>query len=186
MIFGNTEIFAIDTEVCEEWHHSGIGWFTLIIRGLRYGVLERDASALGCSFDAISDRLSMRGGHVFSFANLEAAQIADALRLAIYAPDGDARYDMPVPKEDFAAAVHESRIEWAPDGDEAFDDGSFVLQIDLGEMVRIIGFRSATDDYLHDPATLREVTLEADTFYRILQLCSEWFTSKDFGKGRNA
>ena len=49
---------------------------------------------------------------------------------------------------------------WAPDGDEPFDDASYVLQFDVKDRVRLIAFKSS-EGYLHDPATLsdaRELT----------------------------
>jgi hypothetical protein len=56
-----------------------------------------------------------------------------------------------------------------PDGDEAFDDRSYVLQFDVGDRVRLIAFRPMEGSCLHDPATLRDVWLVANDFYRILQ-----------------
>ena len=186
MIFGNPQSFAIDTEICEEWGESGIGWFNLLIRGQRYGVHGRDATALGCSFDALNNRLSKRGSHRFEFADLEAALIADSFGLSIYAPDEDPRYGLTVPKERFATAAYDAKIMWAPDGDEAFDDDSFVLQFDVGDRVRLIGFRNNPGDYVHDPGTLRDVSLEADCFYRVLESCSLWIAAHRTSKGRNA
>ncbi len=40
--------------------------------------------------------------------------------------------------------VWDSKLMWAPDGDEAFDDGSYVLQIDSGSLVRLIGFKGTS------------------------------------------
>jgi len=59
---------------------------------------------------------------------------------------------------------------WAPDDDEAFDDGSYVLQFDVEGRVRVIAFRS-TEDYVHDPATLSDVWLPIQGFYGVL---SQW------------
>ena len=60
-----------------------------------------------------------------------------------------------------------NRILWAPDGDEAFDDGGHVLQFDIGDQVRLIAFvnRPSEDD------ALREVWLNADNFYGLI---TEW------------
>jgi hypothetical protein len=150
------------------------------------GRVSRMRLRWGGSFDAINDRLARRGRHVFEFADVDAALIADSFHLAIYAPHDDPRYMMHVPRKRFAAATYESGIMWAPDGDEAFDDGSYVLQLDVGDQVRLIGFRSSHDDYLHDPSTLREVRLEADSFYRILESCKQWMAGRRTSKGRNA
>jgi hypothetical protein len=62
-----------------------------------------------------------------------------------------------------------------PDGDEAFDDGSFVLQFDVQDRVRLIAFRSGAG-YVHDPDTLSDVWLPADDFYRVLE---QWHQAFD-------
>ena len=52
-------------------------------------------------------------------------------------------------------------MQWAlvsaPDGDEAFDDGSYVLQFDVGDRVRLIAFKRP--DQLVDLASVRAVFL---------------------------
>lgn len=57
---------------------------------------------------------------------------------------------------------------WAPDGDAAFDDGSYILQFDFEDRVRLIAFKS-DQGYSYDPATLSEVWMPAEAFYQILQ-----------------
>ncbi|APG84852.1 hypothetical protein SAMCCGM7_Ch2107 [Sinorhizobium americanum CCGM7] len=52
---------------------------------------------------------------------------------------------------------------WAPDGDEAFDDGSHVLQFDVGDKVRLIVFKN-TDGSADVTDTLTEQWLDADDF----------------------
>ena len=66
---------------------------------------------------------------------------------------------------------HSTPNRWyrQPDGDEAFDDGSYVLQFDLGDRVRLIAFKRP--ESLVDPASVREVWLSSDTFYNALR---EW------------
>jgi hypothetical protein len=61
-------------------------------------------------------------------------------------------------------------LVWAPDGDEAFDDGSYVLQFDVENRVRLIGFKSDDTDR-YDPATLKDIWLSSDDFYSVL---SRW------------
>lgn len=70
-------------------------------------------------------------------------------------------------RNEFSHLLHWKRIVWAPDGDDAFDDGSFVLCFEVGEKVRLIGFRSE-ERYHHDPLTLRDLELPASDFYGIL------------------
>ena len=54
-------------------------------------------------------------------------------------------------------------IVWAPDGDEAFDDGSYVLQVESGDQVRLIAF-VGTPDFLYDPSSLATFTCPAMNF----------------------
>ena len=61
------------------------------------------------------------------------------------------------------------RAQWAPDGDEAFDDGSYVLQFDVDERVRLLAFKRP--DAFVDAGSVREVWLAADTYYGTLR---EW------------
>ncbi len=67
----------------------------------------------------------------------------------------------------FKELVYSRRLVWAPDGDEAFDDSSNVLQFDVDDKVRLIAF-SRRADSLFDPASLRDVWLAQDDFYDTL------------------
>jgi hypothetical protein len=69
---------------------------------------------------------------------------------------------------EFVESIQTKHIVWAPDGDEAFGDGSCVLQFDVKDRVRVMTFRCGQDG-LHAPETLREEWLSADEFYDILQ-----------------
>jgi hypothetical protein len=69
--------------------------------------------------------------------------------------------------------IQANRILWAPDGDQAFDDGSYVLHLDDGNNVRLIGFRVGEDER-HIHSTLSDVQLPAASFYELLQ---EWQSS---------
>jgi len=66
---------------------------------------------------------------------------------------------------------------WAPDGDEAFDDSSYVLQLDIGGDVRLVAFSRASGAYL-DPESLRDVRLSQEEFYGILQHWHEGFATE--------
>ena len=75
---------------------------------------------------------------------------------------------MGVPLEQFHDAIYSDHLLSAPDGDEAFDDGSYVLRSpDVGDRVRLIAFKCG-EDWLHDPLTLRDVWIPADRYYQIL------------------
>jgi hypothetical protein len=123
---------------------------------------------LACSYDEVERRIAMRGSHTVPFAiESDAGKIADAFRNAIYAEEPRESY-LGIPLSEFRSMVWSKRIMWAPDGDEAFDDGSYVLQFDIQDRVRLIAFKCGPG-YVHDPATLSDVWLPADGFYYVLQ-----------------
>jgi hypothetical protein len=123
---------------------------------------------LACSYDEVERRIALRGNHVVPFASEpDAGQIADAFRNAMYAEKPLESY-FSIPHSKFIEVIRSKRIMWAPDGDEAFDDGSYVLQFDVQDRVRVIAFKSG-EGYIHDPATLTDIWVEADDFYSVLQ-----------------
>lgn len=173
---GDKSRFAIEagmSKVYERLSFLALGYFVIFVNGRRYGVFEPDASMLACSFGAVCERLEWRG-RIMAPAALEhdAGAIADAYRDAIYAPNEEGRLFAGMSYDDFCENLFDRRIVWAPDGDEAFDDWSHVLQLDLGDRVRLIAFKSADEGYHHAPGTLEDLILPADEFYGILQ---EWW-----------
>jgi hypothetical protein len=125
---------------------------------------------LANSFDEVQARIGFRSKHVAPFATEpDAGAIADAFRNAIYADDQAEDY-FGIPLAEFCNFFHQtSRVAWGP-GDEAFDDGSYVLQFDVDSRVRLIAFKS-DEGYRHAPGTLSDVWLPADDFYNVLH---EW------------
>jgi len=105
-------------------------------------------------------------------------KIANAFRNAVYAEDQDESY-FGIPSAKFSKLFDRDSndLMWAPDGDEAFDDGSYVLQFDVKDRVRLIAFKSS-EGFVHDPATLSDVWLPADEFYRVLQQWQKAFDSE--------
>ena len=131
---------------------------------------------LACSFDQVERRIAHRGEHRASFAHeKDAGAIADAFRNAAYGDEPAESY-FGIPLEEFRRLFHResSDLMWAPDGDEAFDDGSYVLHFDIEDRVRLIAFRSS-EGYVHDPATLSDVWLPAAAFYEVLGQWHEAF-----------
>jgi hypothetical protein len=63
-----------------------------------------------------------------------------------------------------------------PDGDEAFDDGSYVLQFDVGDRVRPIAFKRP--ESLVNPTSVREVWLSSDTFDSALREWRDFFLAE--------
>jgi immunity protein 42 of polymorphic toxin system len=174
MIIGDPKVFALESGISVAYPslgQRGLGFFLIHVEGAGYGVRAPDATMLACSFDEVGRRLERRGSHSAPFSvGVDACQLAEAVRRALY-------FDVP-PQErffgmsqgDFAAHVYDKKLLWAPDGDEAFDDGSYVLQLDQEDQVRLIGFKS-NEHQPYDSSTLREATLPAKTFYGVLQ---EW------------
>lgn len=182
MLIGDLNRFAIESSITtayERLSFRALGCFVMHIGGICYGVRKPDATMLACSWDEVEQRLAERGKHNLDFAEHPVAgEIADAVRFAIYAPDQEDKYFFGLSQPDFSQCIHSQKLVWAPDGNEAFDDGSFVLQFDVGNRVRLIAFKTSPG-YYHDPSTLRDVWLEAEEFYQILKawhaaFASEW------------
>jgi hypothetical protein len=174
MLIGDPSMLAIESEITlavEQLGQRGLGFFVIHVGGRRYGVHEPDATMLACSFDGVEQRIANRGQHTAPFATeMDPRNIAHAFREAMYSDEPTERY-LDIPLDDFESIFHTqaSTPVWAPDGDEAFDDGSYVLQFDVEDRVRLIAFQSSDQDSLYDPDTLRDVWLPAEEYYRILQ-----------------
>jgi hypothetical protein len=132
LIVGNPQAFAIESEMAyayDRLSQRALGFFVIHIAGRCYGVREWDATMLAVSFDEVGRRLARRGSHLPGFPmNAEAANIAYSFRRAIYDEPEDDEQFLGMPVDQFRHAINSNRLVWAPDGDEAFDDGSYVLQ----------------------------------------------------------
>jgi Immunity protein 42 len=181
MIIGDPEVFAIEsviTKAYERLSFRALGYFVLDVAGRSYGVKESDATLLACSLDEVSRRLARRGSHNPHFPiDASAGEIAYAFRRAGYAICEENERFFGMAAVQFGEAIYAKHLEWAPDGDEAFDDGSYVLQIEDMKRVRLIAYVS-TPDNLYDPATLRDVWLSSHDFYNILQSWRDLFEAE--------
>jgi hypothetical protein len=131
---------------------------------------------LACSFDEVGRRITGRGTHQAPFAEAAATDIANAYTSAVYVDhDENDRY-FGMSEARFTEIVNSNRLVWAPDGDEAFDDGSYVLQFDVANRVRLVAFNCP--DSLVDPDSVREVWLAADNLYGILRQWRERFIAE--------
>src|SRR5260221_14792458 len=122
MIGGDPSIFAIESGITQAYDRLSflaLGFFVIHVGGRRYGVDEPDATMLGCSFDEVERRIARRGGHQAPFGEMNAGQIADAFRNAIYAEQQEDSY-FGLPLSDFCEVIHSKHLDWAPDGDAAF------------------------------------------------------------------
>lgn len=181
MIFGNPAELALESlldRAVLRKSQLGLGYFVIHLGGVVFGVRSPDATLLGCSFDEVSKRLTLRGTHRAPFASMrDAGMLADAIATAMYGDDGDSPVLLGMPTSEVQRRLHKDDLIWAPDGDEAFDDGSCVVQFDMDACVRVVGFRR-TEENRHDPATLRDVLLDADRYYHILQQWRDAFEAE--------
>jgi hypothetical protein len=172
VIVGNPQQFAIESIISRAYAQNSLqalGFFVIHLLGEHYGVQKADATLLASSYDEVGRRILARGTHIAEpFAVVEAKSIARAFRANIYTEDQDESV-FGLSLKDFQKRFSKSggNLMWAPDGDEAFDDGSFVLQFDINDRVRLIGFRSS-ERHLYDSESLRDLWLKADEFYDVL------------------
>jgi hypothetical protein len=175
MIIGDPTRFAIESGITNAYERAGIlalGFFVLHIGGRRYGVYSPVATTLACAVESVKRRITDRGKHTTPFTSEpDAGKIADAVRLAVYAPDQEKESYFGIPQPEFIKLFYTRSTDrlWGPDCDEAFDDGSQVIQFDVNDHVRLIAFKSIADGYHHDPHSLCDVWLSADNYYSILQ-----------------
>jgi Immunity protein 42 len=175
ILIGNKSIFAIESSIArafESKHFKALGFIVIHVGGLSYGIHEPEATMLGASYGEVKMRILRRGTHSALFAQEESAgKIADAFRDAIYAHNQEREEFFGIRQPDFKRIIYDNNLMWVPDGDEAFDDGSYALQFDVGNQVRLIAFKASNEggNYHHDPTTIRDIWLAADDFYGILE-----------------
>lgn len=177
MIVGDPSIFAIEsciTLAYERLSFRALGFFVVHIRGCSYGRRSPDSTMLASSFDEVERRLALRGSHVVPFASEpDAEKIARAFHNALYEDEQQENY-FGIPLLEFSEMIWSKRIAWCPDGDEAFDDGSYVLQFDVQDRVRLIAF-NCNQDASGRPANVSDLWIAADDFYSILRKWCDTF-----------
>lgn len=172
MISGNKKVFAIKWDITEAYvnqNQMALGFFVLYLNGKKFGVDEPDATMLACSFNEVKQRIARRGHHDAGFAlNVKPFQIAEAVYESFYDSVNEYNSFFGIPVSDFINNVSVKRLLWAPDGDAAFDDGSYVIHIDCGNFVRLIAFRC--DEYRKvEGESLVEVLMDSEMFYSTLK-----------------
>lgn len=180
MIIGEPSIFAIESRITKAYERlslRALGFFSIYVKGFTYGRRSPDSTMLGRSFDEVAVRIADRGTHTVPFANeADAGEIASAFRNAIYGEEPQKSY-FGIPVQQFKELIYSRKIVWAPDGDEAFDDGSYVLQFDAKDHVRLIGFKSSRAQ-AYDTYTLRDMYLAGKDFYSVLQRWHDAFENE--------
>ncbi len=80
-------------------------------------------------------------------------------------PLGDKFFGLPIDEVRDIFVVGE--IVWAPDGDEAFDDGSHILQFDCEDKVRLIAFKNSLNSAML-AGSLTDTWMDAEEYYGVL------------------
>ena len=186
VVVGDRMSFAIESGITRAFpspSQRALGFFVIHIRGKAHGVQEPDASILGCSFEAVNDRLRGRGTHQVPFlSTIDAPLIAEAFLDVTYRQTARDDY-FELTAAEFTEILHGNAIVWAPDGDEAFDDGSHVLQFDVGNKVRLIAFVNAESPE-EVGGTVVEEWLDDEVFYRVLYRWREQFAAEWVSRSR--
>jgi hypothetical protein len=180
VIVGDRNSLAIESSITLALPGLGqraLGYFLIHLRGISYGVRKPDASLLACSFEEVRDRLARRGTHQISYLSCtSASEIVEAFLDGEYRDTARTDY-FGLSRSAFIDDVYARKIPWAPDGDEAFDDGSHVLQFDVEDKVRLIAFRNM--GYSEETArSVQDAWIESDLFYSVLLDWSELFAEE--------
>lgn len=179
VIVGQTREFAVESHISAAYEELGLralGFFTLLIKGRRFGVHEHDATMLANSFDEVCRRIAHRGQHIAPFgADSRPYEIASAIVSVLYCDIPSEAKQLGMTNKELAVLTHERRLVWAPDGDAAFDDRSHVVQFDVDNQVRLIAFRRG-EEGLFDEASLVDQWLPAEEFYTVLEEWRDCFT----------
>ncbi len=179
LLVGEPTLFAIESQITERLESAGqraLGFFVIYLRDRLFGLRQPDATSLACSFDEVERRIARRGTHSApELFHLSPQVIAEAFRKAFYGDPSRPQIPLPLSGSSLRALITSRHITWAPDGDEAFDDGSYVLQLESETEVRLIAFCGDSSATLYDPATLSDVRMPSDAFYRVLAQWRAWF-----------
>jgi hypothetical protein len=172
VVIGDPSVFALESEITRAFEPlslCALGFFVIHVMGEIYGFREPGATILGTAINDIGARIARRGTHKPPFPmNANADEIAVAVRRSIYADCNEKELFFGLSQDYFAKTICSCGLLWAPDGEEGFDDDSYVLHLEDENQVRLVAFKSA-QDYQIDPASLRDVWLPPDSFYSILQ-----------------
>lgn len=187
MLIGNKNTFAIEWQITTAYSNPsllGLGFYSVFVGNRLFGIQGDEATLLACSYDAVLTRIRNRGKHRDDRLDAESPQkILGGYCCAMFG-DSDA-YDRisDMSAEDFTAAINSTGILFAPDGDQAFDDGSIILHLDRVDSVILVAGKSTKACGVIDEGSVVQVSLEADYFYGCL---AEWKMAVDKEMGSMA
>lgn len=173
--------FGIRTHIEEVFtkpHVMAMGSHRFRVGSNWYGCAEPDATLLGCSRDAIVERLQQRGRRVSDgLGDQDPAMVMQAWLVSEYGRDIVPWAPINgMDRERLNKAIHFNYVRMAPDGDAAFDDGSQILQFDVGETVLIVACRIGGEAGWPVAKDLSVARLPAGAFYSALE---EWLRAFD-------
>jgi hypothetical protein len=183
MIIGDVSKFAIESEIWTAYERLGffaLGFFVVHIRSHAFGVRRPDATLLACSVDAVKQRIAARGSHTSKVgSNLAPEAVVEAFLTAFFGEEYDESQSGSISLEEIESLkMNVNNVVWAPDGDEAFDDGSYILQFDIEDEVRLVAFQRTSDSKFRCNSIV-ELWLDSSEFYGTLEawyreIQSEW------------
>lgn len=172
MIKGDPMVFAVESTISKTYAQNSLmalGSFSIHVAGKSYGVLDPTATMLACSYDSVARRIEKCGTHEAFFEAADALHIAMQYIYTFYQESEEISL-LSFDSKRFQSAVENNELIMAPDGDSAFDDGSHILQFDVGENVRILAFKNESNPKLM-MESLAEIILDKGVFYSTL---SNW------------
>ena len=169
MIVGDRSRFAVEIELHPDSPKSistGFGLYRFWIADQPYGRSAPDASCLAASCDALRERLGQRGHHdATGMPTGNPLGILERAYWLIYRVTDVHIASRQASAQEVAQA---RRLMMAPDGDEAFDDGSFVVQWDdrgvVGLAAGLVG--EGDGPMIVDP--VRSIRLGTVDFYDVV------------------
>lgn len=175
MIIGNPEVFALESEQTDlfeggPWLSNGT--FFLHIAGRRFGSDNRGNTNMSIVLWEIERRLNDRGEHNLDHLGaMDAATLASIFEDVVYRMEPQQQYEF-MSASELGDALYTAGINWSYGMGEAFDDGSRILQTDVGDQVCVVGYRvDHANELGYQPDSLREQWLSSDEFYGLLE---EW------------
>jgi hypothetical protein len=105
-------------------------------------------------------------------AGAKADAIVEAFRVLRYDEQPSKRNFFGITASEVQNIFTLNEIMWVPDGDEAFDDGSHILQFDEGDKVRLVAFLN-TENPTELMGSIVEKWIYPDVYYGIL---SQWLS----------